>query len=58
MARLVTTPQGRWKSVVRRRSWLTVAKTFRTKRDAEDWACSAEDQMVRGVFVNCVVSFA
>ena len=29
-----------------------MSKTFRTKRDAQDWARQAEDEMVRGVFVN------
>lgn len=31
--------------------WPTAAKTFRTKRDAEDWARRTEDEMVRGVFI-------
>ena len=26
-------------------------KTFRTKRDAEDWSRSTEDEMVRGVYI-------
>lgn len=52
MATLVKTAQGRWKSVIRRRGWPTVAKTFRIKRDAQDWGRAAEDEMVRGVFVN------
>ena len=52
MATLVKTPQGRWKAVIRRRGWPTVAKTFRTKRDAQDWGRATEDEMVRGVFVN------
>jgi len=52
VATLVKTPQGRWKSVIRRRGWPTVAKTFRTKRDAQDWGRATEDEMVRGVFVN------
>ncbi len=52
MATLVKTAQGKWKSVIRRRGWPTVAKTFRTKRDAQDWGRATEDEMVRGVFVN------
>lgn len=28
-----------------------MAKTFRTKRDAEDWARRSEDEMVRGVYI-------
>ena len=35
--------------VIRKRGWPTVIKTFRTKRDAEDWARRTEDEMVRGV---------
>lgn len=52
MATLVHTSTGQWKAVVRRNGWPTVAKTFRTKRDAQDWARQVEDEMVRGVFVN------
>lgn len=28
-----------------------MAKTFRTKRDAEDWSRSTEDQIIRGIYV-------
>lgn len=52
MATFVHTPKGLWKAVVRRSGWPTISKTFRTKRDAQDWARQAEDEMVRGVFVN------
>ncbi len=31
--------------------WPTASKTFRTKRDAEDWSRRAEDEMVRGVYI-------
>ena len=51
MATLVKTSTGTWKAVVRRRGWPTTAKTFRTKRDAEDWSRRVEDEMVRGVYV-------
>lgn len=50
MATLTKTPAGRWKAVVRRNGWPTSAKTWRTKRDAEDWARRTEDEMARGVF--------
>ena len=43
--------QGTWKAVVRKTGWPTNAKTFRTKRDAEDWARRTEDEMVRGVYI-------
>jgi integrase len=51
MATLVKTPSGTWKAVIRKQGWPTVAKTFRTKRDAEDWSRRTEDEMVRGVFI-------
>ncbi len=51
MATLVKTPSGTWKAVIRKQGWPTAAKTFRTKRDAEDWARRTEDAMVRGVFI-------
>lgn len=51
VATLVKTAQGRWKSVIRRRGWPAVAKTFRTKRDAADWGRATEEAMVRGVFL-------
>lgn len=52
MATLVKTPSGTWKAVVRKIGWPTTAKTFRTKRDAEDWARRTEDEMVRGVYLS------
>lgn len=51
MATIVKTPSGTWKAVIRRKGWPTTAKTFRVKRDAEDWARRAEDEMIRGVYV-------
>ena len=52
MATLVQAPDGKWKAIIRRKGWPIVAKTFRTKRDAQDWARQAEDEMVRGIFIN------
>ncbi len=51
MATIVKTPSGTWKAVIRRKGWPTTAKTFRTKRDAEDWSRRTEDEMIRGVYV-------
>jgi hypothetical protein len=51
MATIVKTPAGTWKAVVRKTGWPTNAKTFRTKRDAADWARRTEDEMVRGVYI-------
>lgn len=50
MATFVKTPSG-WKAVVRKQGWPTTSKTFRAKRDAEDWARRTEDEMVRGVYI-------
>lgn len=51
MATLVKTPSGTWKAAIRKTGWPTTSKTFRTKRDAEDWARRTEDEMVRGVHI-------
>lgn len=51
MATIVKTPSGTWKAVIRKTGWPTTSKTFRTKRDAEDWSRRTEDEMVRGVFI-------
>jgi integrase len=51
MATFVKTPSGTWKALIRRQGWPATIKTFRTKRDAEDWARRTEDEMVRGVYI-------
>lgn len=51
MATIVKTPSGTWKAVIRKTGWPTTSKTFRTKRDADDWSRRTEDEMVRGVFI-------
>lgn len=51
MATIVKTPSGTWKAVIRKTGWPTTVKTFRLKKDAEDWARRTEDDMVRGVFI-------
>lgn len=51
MATIVKTPSGSWKALIRKAGWPTKAKTFRTKRDAGDWARRTEDEMVRGVYI-------
>lgn len=51
MPTIVKPPSGTWKALIRKTGWPTTAKTFRTKRDAEDWARRAEDEMVRGVYM-------
>lgn len=51
MATLVKTASGTWKAVIRKAGWPTTAKTFRTKRDADDWSRRTEDEMVRGAYI-------
>jgi integrase len=51
MPTIVKTPSGKWKAVIRKTGFPTTIKTFRLKRDAEDWARTTEDEMVRGMFV-------
>src|SRR5690606_2144123 len=51
MATIVKPPSGTWKAVIRKTGWPTTAKTFRTKRDTEDWARRTEAEMVRGVYI-------
>lgn len=51
MSTLVKTPSGSWKAVIRKNGFPTTIKTFRLKRDAEDWARRTEDEMVRGMFI-------
>lgn len=51
MATITKTASGTWKALIRKTGWPTTVKTFRLKRDAEDWARRTEDEMVRGVFI-------
>lgn len=51
MATVRKTPSNTWKALIRKTGWPTTSKTFRTKRDADDWARRTEDEMVRGVYI-------
>src|SRR5690606_12830663 len=51
MATIVKTSSDTWKALIRKTGWPATTKTFRTKRDAEDWARRTEDEMVRGVYI-------
>ncbi len=51
MASIVKTSSGAWKAVIRKTGFPTTVKTFRLKKDAEDWARRSEDEMVRGMFI-------
>ena len=51
MATIVKTPSGTWKAVIRKAGWPITIKTFRLKKDADDWSRRTEDEMVRGLFI-------
>ena len=51
MATIIKRPSGTWKAIIRKAGRPLKAKTFRVKRDAEDWARRTEDEMVRGVYI-------
>jgi hypothetical protein len=51
MPTIVKTPSGTWKAMIRETGFPQTIKTFRLKKDTEDWARRAEDEMVRGQFV-------
>ena len=51
MATIVKTPSGTWKAVIRKTGFPTTIKTFRLKKDAEDWSRRTEDEMVRGLLL-------
>ena len=45
-------PSGAWKGIIRRTGNPTVAKSFRVKRDAESWARTTEDEIIRGIYIS------
>ena len=51
MTTIAKTPSGTWKALVRKRGYPAAIKTFRVKRDAEDWSRGVEDEMVRGIYI-------
>ena len=51
MATIVKTSSGTWKALIRKQGWPSAAKTFRTKRDAQDWGRRTEDEMVQGIYI-------
>ncbi|MCI0653073.1 MAG: hypothetical protein L0Y39_01150 [Methylococcaceae bacterium] len=52
MATITKTPAGTWKAIIRKLGWPSTIKTFRTKKDARDWARRVEDEMVRGGYID------
>ena len=51
MASVTKTESGTWKALIRRTGWPSASKTFRVKRDAESWARTTEDEIMRGIYV-------
>ena len=51
MATITKTAAGTWNAIIRRKGWPTVSKTFRVKRDAENWGRSTEDEIIRGIYI-------
>ena len=56
MASVTKTRSGTWKAIIRRKGWPSIVKTFRAKRDADDWARNTEDEIIRGVYIRRVDS--
>ncbi|NNC99063.1 MAG: site-specific integrase [Gammaproteobacteria bacterium] len=56
MAAITQTKSGTWKAIIRRKDWPTAIKTFRLKKDAENWARIAEDEILRGIHIPKSVS--
>lgn len=52
MATITKAPSGAWKAVIRRTGNPTIAKPFRVKRDAESWARTTEDEIIRGTYIS------
>ena len=51
MATITKTAAGTWNAQIRRKGWPTVSKTFRVKRDAENWGRKTEDEIIRGIYI-------
>ena len=52
MATIVKTPSEHWKALVRLQGCPSASKTFRLKRDAEDWTRQTEGDMRKGLFID------
>lgn len=51
IATIYKTESGTWKAQIRMQGKPSVTKTFRIKRDAQDWSLSTEDEMRRGIYL-------
>ena len=50
IATITKTKSGKWRALSRLQGWPSVSKTFRIKRDAEDWSRTTEDEIIRGIY--------
>ena len=51
---LVRIPSRTWKAVIRKNGWPTNIKTFRTKRDTEDWRAAQRTRWY-AVSISCAL---
>jgi len=51
IATIIKTKAGTWKALIRKSGSPNVSKTFRVKRDAQDWARTTEDEIVRDIYI-------
>ena len=42
---------GNWQVLVRKKGFGQIARTFDTRKEAEDWAKVTESEVTRGIFV-------
>lgn len=50
MASIYQTDAGTWRADIRRKGWPKFSKTLRLKIEAEKWATTTEDQILRGIY--------
>ncbi len=51
MPRIIKTSAGTWKALIRLTGWPVTTNAFRTKRDAEDWACGTENETLHCIYI-------
>ena len=52
MAQFRLLKSGLWQAVIRKKSFPPQSKTYKLKRDCEEWATDIEAKMNRGTFSN------
>jgi hypothetical protein len=51
IASITQNSSGNRKPIVRRKGSLPIIKTWHTKRNADDWARTTEDEIARGIYI-------